>query len=77
MRRKDKKPCEVAGNVDYQLPMGSLPLYFRGTREQGIVTGERVVLSHPESAGAIVALGSTYAMLTGGYFIPLPANVRP
>jgi tetratricopeptide (TPR) repeat protein/ADP-heptose:LPS heptosyltransferase len=33
MRRKDKKPCEVSGEVDYQLPMGSLPLYFRGTRE--------------------------------------------
>lgn len=33
LRRKDKKPCEVAGKVDYQLPMGSLPLFFRGTRE--------------------------------------------
>lgn len=33
LRRKDKKPCEIPGKADYQLPMGSLPLYFRGTRE--------------------------------------------
>ncbi len=32
-RRKDKKPCEVSGQIDYQLPMGSLPLFFRGTRD--------------------------------------------
>lgn len=32
-RRRDKKPCEPPCKVDYQLPMGSLPLFFRGTRD--------------------------------------------
>ncbi|MGC4002999.1 MAG: tetratricopeptide repeat protein [Pirellulales bacterium] len=33
MRRKDRAPYPVAARVDYQLPMGSLPLYFRNSRE--------------------------------------------
>ncbi len=32
-RRKDHAPCPVAEQIDYQLPMGSLPLHFRSKRE--------------------------------------------
>jgi tetratricopeptide (TPR) repeat protein/ADP-heptose:LPS heptosyltransferase len=31
-RRKDWAPCQIGVPVDYQIPMGSLPLYLRPTR---------------------------------------------